>query len=84
MEDDTDNENVNPWGLRMFLTLQESDPQTPTEEAAFSKWMDQSSERQIARIDRIQGAEGILPVAPLGRVVLHGRRHLFVHALLRR
>ena len=41
--------------------MQESDPQTPTEEAAFSKWMDQSSERQIARIDRIQGAEGILP-----------------------
>jgi ABC-type multidrug transport system fused ATPase/permease subunit len=45
----------------MFTTLQESDPQSTTEEAAFSTWMEQTSERQIARIDRIQGAEGILP-----------------------
>jgi hypothetical protein len=61
MEDGSHNESVNPWGLRMFAVLQESDPQSPTEEAAFSTWMDQTSERQIARADRIQGAEGILP-----------------------
>jgi hypothetical protein len=52
---------VNPWGARMFLTVRSANPTTPVEQAAFSKWLDQTSERQDARQDRIHGAEGVIP-----------------------
>jgi hypothetical protein len=51
----------NPWSVAMFLTLSTVEVQTPVEEAALSKWMDQTSERQIGRIDRVRGADGIIP-----------------------
>ena len=34
---------------------------TPAEQAAFSKWLDQTSDREEARRDRIHGAAGITP-----------------------
>jgi hypothetical protein len=54
---------INPWGLALFHTLQRADPQTPVEQAAFSKWFDQTSDRESARSDRIHGASGVLPRA---------------------
>ncbi len=39
-------------------------PQTASEEAAYGKWLDQTSDREAARIDRIHGAVGVIP-APL-------------------
>ena len=54
---------INPWGLALFQTLQKADPQTPVEQAAFSKWFDQTSDRESARSDRIHGASGVLPRA---------------------
>ena len=50
---------INPWGAQMYLTLKAVDPQTATEQSAYDRWMDQTTERQQARIDRIHGAEGI-------------------------
>ena len=44
----------------MFRTLQQAKPNGPTEEAAFSKWLDQNSERTAARQDRIH-APGVVP-----------------------
>ena len=32
-----------------------------TEEAAYSKWLDQTSDREGARLDRVHGAEGVIP-----------------------
>jgi hypothetical protein len=55
---------VNPWGVAMFRTMKTVEPRTPAEQAAYSKWFDQRSDRENARADRIHGAEGVIP-APL-------------------
>jgi len=62
MEDDTLEDNLNPWGLEMFRTLQTVQPEGAVEETAYAKWIDLSSEREEARQDRIHGAEGVIPV----------------------
>jgi hypothetical protein len=61
LEDGTNGNTFNPWGVALFRTLQETEPDGPSEEAAFSKWLDQSSERGAARQDRIHAAEGVVP-----------------------
>jgi hypothetical protein len=55
---------VNPWGVAMFRTIKTVDPRTAAEQAAYSKWFDQRSDRENARADRTHGAEGVIP-APL-------------------
>jgi hypothetical protein len=37
------------------------EPETASEQAAYSKWLDQTSDREQARMDRLHGAEGIIP-----------------------
>ena len=53
---------INPWGAEMFRTLKAADPQTAAEQSAYDRWMDQTADRQQARVDRIHGAEGIIPL----------------------
>jgi hypothetical protein len=60
---------INPWGVRMFLTLKQVDPATPSQQAAYAKWLDQTSAREIARQDRLHGSSGLIP-APLWFVLL--------------
>ena len=36
-------------------------PQTATEQSAYDKWLDQTSAREEARLDRIHGAVGVIP-----------------------
>jgi hypothetical protein len=55
-------DTVNPWGSATFLTLKTVEPRSATEQAAFSKWLDQRTDRQDARADRTHGAEGVIPV----------------------
>jgi Protein of unknown function (DUF4239) len=62
LEAGTEGDRFNPWGVSMFRTLQQVQPNGPTEEAAFSKWLDQNSERTAARQDRIHAAQGVVPV----------------------
>jgi hypothetical protein len=52
---------VNPWGLRLFQTLRDVEPSAPSQEAAYSKWLDETADREEARRDRLHGAEGIIP-----------------------
>ena len=40
---------INPWGAEMFLTLRTVEPETATEQSAYDKWLDQTSDRQDAR-----------------------------------
>ena len=61
LEAGTEGDRFNPWGVAMFRTLQQVKPNGPTEEAAFSKWLDQNSERTAARQDRIHAAQGVVP-----------------------
>jgi hypothetical protein len=61
MEDGQSGDAINPWGVALFRTLKLANPTRPTEEAAYSKWLDQTSDREKARQDRLHGAEGIIP-----------------------
>ncbi len=54
-------DTINPWAVELFQTINVVQPQTPSEEAAFGKWLDQTSDREAARNDRIHGAVGIIP-----------------------
>jgi hypothetical protein len=80
MEAGTLGEQLNPWGVKLFHTLQDADPQTPTEQAAYSKWLDERSAREEARSDRIHGAIGVIP-APLWLVLFFISALIFVYML---
>jgi hypothetical protein len=62
MENDTLGEDINPWGAAMFQTLRDVDLGSPQQEAACGKWLDQTSDREQARQDRIHGAAGLMPI----------------------
>jgi hypothetical protein len=62
MQDGTQTDAMNPWGLALFRTLRTVDPRTATEQAAYSKWLDQRLDREAARSARIHGAAGVIPV----------------------
>jgi len=61
MESGVQGDAINPWGVRLFRTFKTVRPQTPSEEAAYGKWFDQTSDREAARIERIHGATGVVP-----------------------
>jgi Protein of unknown function (DUF4239) len=63
MESGSVGDEINPWGVALFTSLKLADPQTSTEEAAYGKWMDQTSDREEARRDRVHGAAGIIPTS---------------------
>jgi hypothetical protein len=54
---------INPWSLALFRSLQPVEPSGAAEEAAYGKWLDQTSDREEARRDRIHGASGIIPTS---------------------
>jgi hypothetical protein len=63
MEDGKGGDTINPWTIALFRSLQLVDPKTASEEAAYSKWLDQTSDREEGRRDRLHGAEGIIPTS---------------------
>jgi hypothetical protein len=73
-------DTVNPWGVRMFQTISNVDPQTDTQQSAYDRWMDQTGQREQARIDRLHGAEGIVP-APLWFALFLISGVIFVYVL---
>jgi amino acid transporter len=73
-------DEVNPWGVELFRTLKTVDPRTPSEQAAYGKWLDQTSDREAARIDRLHGAVGVIP-APLWIVLVFISVVIFVFML---
>ena len=69
MEQGRIGDDLNPWGVQMFQTLETVDPQTAPEDAAYGKWLDQNSAREEARLARIHGAAGVIP-SPLWIVLI--------------
>jgi hypothetical protein len=63
MEDGKGGDTINPWSIALFRSLQFVDPKTASEQAAYSKWLDQTSDREEGRRDRLHGAEGIIPTS---------------------
>jgi hypothetical protein len=61
MEDGSIGEHVNPWTIELFRTIDAVEPQTAQDQAAYGKWLDQTTDRESARQDRIHGAVGVIP-----------------------
>lgn len=80
MESGARHDQINPWGFALFRTLKAASPRTPAEQAAYAKWLDQTSERELARNDRIHGAEGVIP-GPLWLVLFFTAAAIFVFML---
>jgi Protein of unknown function (DUF4239) len=80
MEAGTLGEQVNPWGAELFRTLRTVEPQTATEQSAYDKWLEQTSQREEARNDRIHGAIGVIPT-PLWIVLFFSAGLIFVFML---
>jgi hypothetical protein len=59
----------NPWGIPLFRSLRVVVPRTAVQQAAYSKWLDQTSDREQARHDRIHGASGVIP-GPLWLILI--------------
>jgi len=62
LEAGTLGDRMNPWGVEMFRTISDVVPQEATEQSAYDRWMDQTIQREQARITRVHGAEGIIPL----------------------
>jgi hypothetical protein len=73
-------EGANVWGAELFGTLRTLDPQSATEEAAYGKWLDQTSDREAARQQRIHGAAGVIP-SPLWVILFFIAGVIFVYML---
>jgi hypothetical protein len=80
MEAGTIGEELNPWGVAMFETIETVEPETAAEQAAYGKWLDQTSDREQARVDRIHGAVGVIPT-PLWFVLFFTSAIIFVYML---
>jgi hypothetical protein len=63
MEEGKGGDTINPWGAALFQTLRATDPKTAIEQAAYGKYLDQRSDRENGRNDRLHGAEGIIPTS---------------------
>ena len=61
MRSGTQGDLFNPWGVAMFRTLKITTPRTAVEQTAYDKWLDRRADREVARQDRIHGAEGVIP-----------------------
>ncbi len=59
----------NPWGVPLFRTFSAIQPRTAAQQAAYSKWLDQTSGREQARLDRIEGVQDVIPT-PLWYILL--------------
>jgi hypothetical protein len=80
MEAGTRRGEINPWGVALFGTLQEVEPESASEQSAYDKWLEQTSDREEARRDRIHGAAGIIPT-PLWIVLFFISGVIFVYML---
>jgi hypothetical protein len=80
MESGTEGNAINPWAVAMFQTLRPVEPDVPSEEAAYGKWLDQVSDREAGRMQRIHAAEGVIP-GPLWMVLIAVALLIFVYML---
>ena len=66
--------------MELFRTLRRIEPDEATEQSAYDKWLEQTSAREAARLDRIHGAVGVIPT-PLWIVLFLISGVIFVYML---
>ena len=69
MEEGAATPAINPWGIALFRTIRTVNPTSPAEQAAYAKWLDQTSDREVARQARLHGSVGVIP-GPLWFVLI--------------
>jgi hypothetical protein len=80
MRSGTLGDSVNPWGVELFRTLKTVQPRSASEQSAYDKWLEQTSAREEARLDRVHGAVGVIPT-PLWIVLFVIAAVIFVYTL---
>jgi hypothetical protein len=63
MEDGSEGDALSPWSVALFRSLKVAEPVSASAQSAFDKWLDQTSDREEARRDRVHGASGIIPTS---------------------
>jgi hypothetical protein len=63
MEAGRGGDTINPWAVSLFRSLKLAKPTSASEQAAYGKWLDQTSDREQSRSDRLHGAEGVVPTS---------------------
>jgi Protein of unknown function (DUF4239) len=61
MEDGRQGDTVVPWAVALFRSLKATEPVSASAQSAYDNWLDQTSDREEARRDRVHGATGIIP-----------------------
>ncbi len=77
----TEGNTISPWSEAMFRSLRAVEPRLASEQAAYAKWLDQTSERENARADRTHAAAGVIPPRMWG-VLLLSAAVIFAYMLL--
>jgi hypothetical protein len=80
MEEGTLGDAINPWGVELFETVRGVEPESASEQSAYDKWLEQTSAREAARMDRTHGAVGVIPT-PLWIVLFFISAVIFVFML---
>jgi hypothetical protein len=73
-------DEINPWGVELFRTIHPFEPESARDENTYGKWLDQTTEREQARVDRLHGAVGVIPT-PLWIVLVVLSGVIFVFML---
>ena len=74
-------EQINPWGAELFRTIRTTEPRLASEQTAYDEWFQERSDRGMARLDRLHGAEGVIPT-PLWIVLFLSAALIFGFMLL--
>ena len=64
----------------MFRTIEALEPEAASEQSAYDKWLEQTSAREEARLDRVHGAVGVIPT-PLWVALFFIAAVIFVYML---
>jgi Protein of unknown function (DUF4239) len=80
MEAGGSTDEISPWGVGLFRTLQAHEPESASQQSAYDKWLEQTSAREEARRDRVHGASGIIPT-PLWIVLFFISGVIFLYML---
>ena len=66
--------------MELFETVRGVEPESASEQSAYDKWLEQTSAREAARMDRTHGAVGVIPT-PLWIVLFFISAVIFVFML---
>jgi len=72
----------NPWGIPLFSAFRGVEPKTAAQQnGVYPKWLDLTSDREQARIDRVQAGNHVIP-APLWVLLFVTAALVFVFSVL--